>query len=322
MSTAVHNHVQRTPTASPEALIADRVHLRANGYVPTPCDGKRALLEGWASVHAPTEQQINGWSKTHPRCQNTGILTRFAPGFDVDILNEDAAQAVEDLTVRWFAKRGVIIVRTGQWPKRLILFWTDAPFRKIAVTFVEGGKLEVLGDGQQFVAFGTHPDTRGPYAWDDDLSPLIVERSELPYINEAEARELVQAAVKLLANHFDYRLPPKPEPARYTPSPASPVNSSRYGGSALERACEAISGAPCGSQEATLNREAFSIGQLVGGGVLDRSTALNRITSAALSMPSYNSRRPWMRLEVVEKVNRAFAQGQQKPRQPVRGLGR
>ena len=310
---------QRTLSASPEALIAQRVDLRANGYAPTPCDGKRALLDGWASFHAPTEHQINGWSKTHPRCQNTGLLTRLTPGFDIDILNEDAAQAVEDLTVRWFAKRGVIIVRTGQRPKRLILFWTDAPFKKIAVPFVEGGKLEVLCDGQQFVAFGIHPDTGSPYEWDDDLSPLIVERSELPYINEAEARELVQASVNLLVKHFGYQFPkPRPAPPRPT-IPASSFNSgSRYGAAALDRACAAICGAACGDQENTLNRECFSIGSLVAGGVLERSAALNRITSAALSMVSYNSRRPWLPREVVEKVDRSFGQGLNRPRTPAR----
>jgi hypothetical protein len=313
MSTAVHSRAQRS---SPNALVADRVHLLNNGFTPTPCDGKRALLDGWASLHAPTEYQIAFWSKTHPRCQNTGILTRLTPGFDIDILNEDAAQAVEDLTVRWFAKRGIILVRVGMWPKRLILFWTDVPFKKIAVTFVEGGKLEVLCDGQQVLASGIHPDTGRPYRWDNDLSPLTVERSELPYINEAEARELVQAAVKLLVDHFGYRLPPKPEPARFTPLPAGPVNNNRYASSAIERACSTITSAPCGSQEATLNRECFSIGQLAGAGILERATALNRITSAALSIVSYDSRRPWRPLEVVEKVNRAFAQGQQKPRKP------
>ena len=253
---------------------------------------------------------------SHPRCQNTGILTRLTTAFDIDILNEDAAQAVEDLIVRWFAKRGIIIVRVGQWPKRLILFWTDAPFKKLAITFVKGGKLEVLCDGQQFVAFGIHPDTRRPYEWEDDLSPLTVERSELPYINEDEARELVQAAVKLLVDHFGYRLPPAPELAQFTPLPKGPVNSSRYASSALERACTAIGCAACGEQEATLNRESFSIGALAGAGILDRAAALDQITSAALSMVSYNSRRPWRPLEVVEKVNRAFAQGQLKPRKP------
>jgi hypothetical protein len=314
MSTAVHDRTQRS---SPEAMSADRVALLENGFTPTPCAGKRALLDGWASIHAPTARQILVWGKTHPRCQSTGLLTRLTPGFDIDVLDEHAAQAVEDMTVRWFAKRGIILVRTGAWPKRLILFWTDVPFKKIAVTFVEGGKLEVLCDGQQFVAFGEHPDTGQPYRWDDDRSPLTVERSELPYINEAEARELVQAAVRLLVNHFGYRLPRKPEPARFTSLPQSgPVNGSRYGAAALDRACAAISGAPCGDQESTLNRESFSVGSLVGGGVIERAVALNRITGAALSMVSYDSRRPWRPLEVVEKVNRAFAQGQMKPRKP------
>jgi hypothetical protein len=313
LSTAIPHCAQR-----PESLIDERVHLLNNGFTPTPCDGKRALLDGWASFHAPTVRQVEMWSKTHPRCQNTGLLTRLTPGFDVDILNEDAAQAVEDLTVRRFAKRGIILVRVGMWPKRLILFWTDVPFKKIAVTFVEGGKLEVLCDGQQVVAFGEHPDTGRPYRWEDDLSPLTVERSELPYINEAEARELVQAAVKLLVDHFGYRLPPAPEPAHFAPLPAGPVNNNRYASSALERACAAISGAPNGEQESRLNREAFSIGQLAGAGIIDRATALNRITDAALSMVSYDSRRPWMRLQVVEKVRRAFAEGQSRPRHPVR----
>jgi hypothetical protein len=180
----------------------------------------------------------------------------------------------------------------------------------------------VLCDGQQVLASGIHPDTGRPYRWDNDLSPLTVARSELPYINEAEARELVQAAVKLLVDHFGYRLPPKPEPARLAPLPAGPVNSSRYGSSALERACSTITSAPCGSQEETLNRECFSIGQLAGGGILDRACALNRITSAALTMPSYDCRRPWLPRVVVEKVNRSFGQGLNRPRTPRQGGAR
>jgi hypothetical protein len=295
-----------------------RAKLVSNGFLPLPCEGKRPLLPGWQTLKVPTEEQIAKWSTRFPHCRNTGLLTRFTPGFDVDILNEPAAQAVEDLTTKWFGKRGSIIVRTGSWPKRLIPFRTNDPFRKIAVTFVEGGKLEILGDGQQFVAFGIHPDTHRPYEWENGESPLTVERSELPYINEAEARELVKAAVKLLIDHFGYRLPPKP---RYTPLPTGPVNNNRYASSALERACAAIGGTANGDQESTLNRESFSIGQLVGAGIIDRATALNRITSAALSMVSYDSRRPWLRLDVVEKINRAFAQGLSKPRHPVRRAG-
>jgi hypothetical protein len=308
----------RTGRASPKALIDERVHLLNNGFVPTPCDGKRALLDGWASIHAPTESQINGWSKTHPRCQNTGLLTRLTPGFDIDILDEHAAQAVEDLTVRWFAERGLTLVRVGLWPKRLILFWTDKPFKKIAVTFVDGGKLEVLCDGQQFVAFGIHPDTGRPYTWEDGRSPLNVGRDELPYITEAEARALVAASVKLLADNFDYRVlkPPRPEPPPGPIVTAPFCGGSRYGAVALAGACAAITCAPCGDQESTLNKECFSIGQLVGAGVIDHASAMSRLMSAASAMPSYDARRPWTHREVVGKVNRAFAEGQQKPRKP------
>jgi Bifunctional DNA primase/polymerase, N-terminal len=296
------------------------VRLLADGFVPTPCDGKRALLDDWASFHAPSEHQIKGWSKTHPRCQNTGLLTRNTPAFDIDILDEGAAQAVEDLATAWFEEHGQILVRIGKAPKRCIPFRADDPFPKIAVSFVEGGKIEMLGDGQQFVAFGIHPDTGRPYGW-GDKSPLDVKRYELPYIHHWEARELVRSAVKLLVDHFGYRLPPKPEPTRFIPSAAHPVNSSRYASSALERACAAIRGAANGDQESTLNRESFSIGQLVGAGILDRATAINRITAAAQSMPSYDPRRPWTPREVLAKVNRAFGQGLSRPRHPVRRVG-
>ena len=125
-----------------------------------------------------------------------------------------------------------------------------------------------------------------------------------------------------LADWPDWLRPPDPEPIQFTPrTPTGPVSGSRYGAVALDRACAAISGAANGEQEATLNRQAFSIGSLVGAGVLDRATALNRIKDAARSMVSYDSRRPWRPLEVVEKVHRAFAQGQQKPRQPARRVG-
>jgi hypothetical protein len=298
------------------------VTLLNNGFIPVACDGKRALVDGWSEIHAPTELLLKTWSETHQRCQNTGILTRFAPAFDIDLLDEDAAQAVEDLTRQWFAARGLILDRIGQWPKRLILFRTDVPFKKIARTFAKGGKLEVLGDGQQFVAFGTHPDTGRPYGW-GDKSPRNVKRPELPYISEAGARELVQAAVNLLVEHFGYQIPkPRPVPPRPTVPAASFNGGSRYGAAALDRACAAITSAPCGSQEETLNKEAYSIGSLVAGGVIERSAALTALLSAARSMASYDARRPWTAREISAKVNRSFEEGHRRPRNPVRSVGR
>jgi hypothetical protein len=294
------------------------VQLVTNSFAPVLCAGKRSLEDGWADKHAPTVREIEERSKAHPRWTNTGLLARNAPGLDIDILDEGAAQAVEDLTRQRFGGLGRILVRIGLPPKRLIPFQCGDPFKKIIVPFVKGGKIEFLGDGQQFVALGIHPDTRCPYEWEDDLSPLIVERSELPYINEAEARAHVADSVKLLADHFDYRVlkPPRPEPPPGPIVTAPFCGGSRYGAAALASACAAITCAPCGSQEETLNKEAYSIGQLVGAGVIDHGSAIGRLMGAAQCMPSYDARRPWTTREINTKVNRAFAQGQQKPRRP------
>jgi hypothetical protein len=117
----------------------------------------------------------------------------------------------------------------------------------------------------------------------------------------------------------DLLAPREPERPRYVASTSGPVDNSRYGAAALDRACSAIGGAANGDQEATLNRECFSIGQLAGGGVLDRGDALDRITAAAFSMPNYDPRRPWTANELLSKVRRSFEQGLQRPRNPARG---
>jgi hypothetical protein len=290
-----------------------RLRLRANGYAPTPCVGKRPVLKDWQKRVDPTEHEINGWSITSPAGTNTGLLTRSTPAFDIDILNEDAAQAVEDLTREWFADDGQILVRIGNPPKRCIPFRTDDPFKKIAVTFVEGGKLEMLGDGQQFVAFGIHPDTQRPYDW-GDKSPLDVKRSELPYIHHWEARELVQAAAKLLIDNFGYQIP-EPRPA--SPKRNLPPGESRpYSGEAspdalkaLDDACDAILSAPCGAQEGTLNSRCFLIGRRVGAGQLDAEAAIATLSAAAAHMTAH--RGPWRGLD--SKVRRAVEHGMLEP---------
>jgi hypothetical protein len=94
------------------------------------------------------------------------------------------------------------------------------------------------------------------------------------------------------------------------PAPIAPYRGdTAYGTRALERAVAAIGLAPCGNQEWTLNRECFSIGQLIGGGELGER-AITCLVEAALAMPAY--REPWGDLEV--KVRRAVEQGRLRPR--------
>ena len=107
-----------------------------------------------------------------------------------------------------YEEAGRLLMRIGLPPKRAFLFRTDEPFKKITINFTvrdgaKAEKLELLCDGQQVVVDGIHPDTRQPYRWFGG-SPDRVPRDELPYICEAEARELMERAAKLLVDEFYY----------------------------------------------------------------------------------------------------------------------
>jgi hypothetical protein len=97
-------------------------------------------------------------------------------------------------------------VRFGRSPKRSIPFRTAHPFRKLRIDFAapDGSKhhIEILGDGQQVVSNGIHPDTRKPYAWVGGRAPGEVRWESLPEIDEDEARALLALiAEKLLGEH-------------------------------------------------------------------------------------------------------------------------
>jgi Primase C terminal 2 (PriCT-2)/Family of unknown function (DUF5906)/Bifunctional DNA primase/polymerase, N-terminal len=183
-----------------------RLSLKSTGYSPIPARGKETHLPEWPKKIAATVKEIESWetNKLTADHSNTGLVTAKTPGFDVDISNAEAAEAVEALVREQFGKRGKIIVRTGRAPKRLIPFRCDKPFKVIKQKFVgTDDRIEFLAQGQMFVAFGVHPDTGKPYAW-RGTSPGKVKREELPEITAAEAEALVEDATNLLADKFGY----------------------------------------------------------------------------------------------------------------------
>jgi AAA domain/Bifunctional DNA primase/polymerase, N-terminal len=197
--------VAQTPTAR-------RLKLLGNGYAPLPIEGKRPPLKDWQKKTVTNAAEIELWEKVYPYASNTGILTQLTPALDIDIMNLEAAEAIETLARERFEERGIVLVRTGQAPKRAILFRTDTPFKKITGTVVTpkgdtDQKIELLADGQQVVVFGTHPKTGKPYSWFGG-EPSSIKHEELPYMSENEAKQIVADAVALLVKEFGYRLPP------------------------------------------------------------------------------------------------------------------
>ena len=111
--------------------------------------------------------------------------------------------------------------------------------------------------------------------------------------------------------------PPQQQPtkARASARPLKLDNATPvYFRSALDRAAQAIKTAAKGRQNYTLNREAFSIGQLVAAKAIPESTARRVLFDAAAGMFNHDPNRPWTAVQITRMVDRCFAQAASKPR--------
>jgi hypothetical protein len=189
-----------------ETIIRTEMHKR--GYHPLPVSGKIPPMERWPELAGAGLEQIETWPKEYPSCRNTGAFTRHNPTIDIDITDPAAAQAIEDLAREWFEEAGFFLVRVGQAPKRAVLLRTDAPFKKLKALFEAPNgtlhKIEILGDGQQVVVAGIHPDTRRPYTWHGG-EPWSISSEDLPYISAERAQQFMAVAVEFLAVQFNYK---------------------------------------------------------------------------------------------------------------------
>ena len=124
-----------------------------------PCQGKRPSISGWQHKTMPVRAEMRTWSGA-----NTGALTAYTPAIDIDVTNPAAAELAEDVAKELFGDRGKIPVRFGRLPKRALLFSAATPFPKMSASYEAPSgtthKIEILGDGQQIVCFGTHPERR------------------------------------------------------------------------------------------------------------------------------------------------------------------
>ena len=202
-----------------EARTERRLQLRRNGFLPLPLHGKIPAMKNWSSFTVVSTDMLRLWDKLWD-CENTGILTRHAPAIDLDLFNEEAVIAVEDMIRARYEEHGRVLVRIGKPPKRAIIFKTDQPFKKIVVNLIAPSgaaeKIEFLGDGQQLVVSGRHPDGMD-YRWFNG-EPWHVPRTDLPHIDEREAHALINDATEFCAANAT--TPAHPQRVRSPPAVA------------------------------------------------------------------------------------------------------
>lgn len=165
--------------------------LHSNGWniIPIPARSKAPRIEGWSVGFG--KQQVEAFAANGYAQGNIGLLARSFPGVDIDVLDEECAIAIEQHALQTL---GPAPVRIGSRPKRLLAYRTATPFKKfkIYLTAPDGstrggdGKdyaVEVLGDGQQYVIYGEHPDGFD-YEWPAQDGPVSVSPTSLSLVDK------------------------------------------------------------------------------------------------------------------------------------------
>lgn len=176
------------------------------GYriVPIPPGGKGPKRKGWPAF-APDAAQVRQWYTNGSAHDGVGIIAATCPAIDVDVMDEDIAQRMSDAIDALFPGQR-LMSRTGKAPKFLVPFRSDSPFRKLSsATYTDGQhehKVEILGEGQQWVAYHVHPGTGKPYSWWDGVSSggiLESPRGGLPALTRDDAQCVIDAFEVLAA---------------------------------------------------------------------------------------------------------------------------
>lgn len=306
-----------------QPIIDIRLAMVAHGYTPIPVVGKKPPFVNWQLVTAVSRATIEEWDHKWPRASNTGVLTRLTPTLDLDLLNEPAAVAAENFVRERFETRGRILSRIGFAPKRAIPLRTNQPFKKLSTLFAvsagvnsrKGEKIEFLGDGQQVVAHGIHPDTQREYLWTGG-DPSTVAYSDLPEISAAEAEQLQNDIAALLVRDFGYVVAKEAwanggaKPKRAKAARKNAARDEAWARAALDDECAKIAMAPPSTRNDALNLGAFSIFQIIAGtpGVLDEEEVRQRLFAAAEAcglVEDDGAAQCWATIESGEKGGRA-----------------
>ena len=163
-------------------------NLLQNGYaiIPIKPGLKHPGEANWQRMQVNKARLDRMLTNGHVK-SGAGILTGDVIAVDLDIRDK----VVRDKTLAWCQKHlGDAPQRTGEAPKTLLVFRSETPLTKRSTPRFEDylgnvHQIEILGKGQQFVAYAIHPDTKKPYVWDNrPLAEVAVE--DLPIISSKQ----------------------------------------------------------------------------------------------------------------------------------------
>jgi len=156
--------------SNPNATVSPRSTLKALGKTPSRYNQDRHAvgIAEWTR-HRTSAAEIERWAKE----PDFGICvqTRRLRAIDVDVEDSKHSKAAM-LAMRAFLGETPMVRARKTSGKCLIPFWfIDGPLAKHVLP-VEGGMIEILADGQQFIAEGRHPKGER-YEWLGEEIPVL-----------------------------------------------------------------------------------------------------------------------------------------------------
>ena len=174
----------------------DDERLINNGYEPLAAEGKRPVGEAWQS-RANTCEAAAAEREAFPNATNTGLRTGRLVGIDVDVIDPAHAAAISKMITDFL---GATLFRRVGSKGEMLCYRNETPIPKLSVTYNDNGQrrplVEFLGKGQQFIAFGTHPDTGKPYAWRGP-TPLTTPIAHLPAVTAKQLQKCAELVAEL-----------------------------------------------------------------------------------------------------------------------------
>lgn len=183
--------------------------LLQNGYEPIPIimGEKRPSIDEWQLIDI-NEPLVRKWSTNGTGNHGVGIRCGAVGAIDVDVLNKEFNREMLNEVKRIVGND--VMVRIGRFPKFLVLFRHDrergkARSRVYKDTDGNRAMVEVMGRGQQIVAYGIHPDTKEPFKWHQG-SPDMVSADSLPVVTEEQIKEIIATFETLASRQTGWRL--------------------------------------------------------------------------------------------------------------------
>ena len=178
-----------------------------------------------------TDNEIDVWGDWPDA--GIGIAAGRVIGIDIDVFADPSlAKRIEILAREMLGDTQAL--RIGRAPKRLLVYRADQPFKGFKLP-----PIEILGLGQQFIAYGIHPDTGQPYDWPlETLAEMVID--DLPQITEAQAHAFAAAAIALVPPELRPARLPQPQPKVAGEGRASSARSSGEQRGTLAAVTEAL----------------------------------------------------------------------------------